>query len=260
MEVMSEVLFSIAEGIGRITINRPQQRNALNPRVLELLSKALLDAGRNRDVRVIAVTGAGDRVFCAGADLKPGSRGEAGAKGFARSDYRRLLVEILRCPKPTVALARGHVMAGGLGILLACDLALSCDDIHFSTPEIQVGMFPMMVLALLHRHVGRKRAAEMLFMGERIPAASAMEYGIVNRVFPRSRFDVSATEYLSKLAGESSAILRLGKEAIGRIEDAGLAEELEYLEGALERVMSTGDSREGILAFVEKRRPVWKDE
>ncbi len=258
--LMSEVLFTIEDGIGLITINRPGQRNALNRAVLEGMRAAVQSARQNGAVRVVALTGAGDRAFCAGADLKAAGSSESGEEGFGRSDYRHLLTDLLECPKPTVALARGHVMAGGLGLLLACDLALACDDIHFSTPEIQVGMFPMMVLALLFRHVGRKRAIEMLFLGERIPAAAAREYGIVNNVFPRPQFDASSSEYLQKLAGKSSKILELGKEAISRTQDAPLVEELEYLESVLERVMSSEDSREGIRAFLEKRKPVWKQD
>ncbi len=257
---MNEVLFSIHEGIGRITINRPDQRNALNPAALEGIREALLNAGRNPAVRVIAFTGAGDKVFCAGADLKATDADETGKGNFGRSDYRHLLAEMLQCPKPTVALARGHVLAGGLGILLACDLALACEDVYFSTPEIHVGMFPMMVSALLYRHVGRKRAAEMLFLGERVPARQAEAYGIVNHVLPRDKFEAGSSDYLQKLAAMSTHILRLGKEAVSRIEDAALTQELEYLEGALAKVMSSEDSREGIRAFLEKRKPVWKEE
>lgn len=255
---MSEVLFTIQDGIGLITINRPGQRNALNPAVLDGMRAAVQSAGQNRAVRILALTGAGERVFCAGADLKSAGASEPGGEGFGRGDYRRLLTDLLKCPKPTVALARGHAMAGGLGLLLACDLALACDDIHFSTPEIEVGMFPMMVLALLFRHVGRKRAVEMLFLGERIQAPVALECGIVNAIFPRPQFDASSAEYLHKLAGKSSEILKLGKEAIYRTQGNALIQELEYLESALERVMSSEDSREGIRAFLEKRRPKWK--
>jgi enoyl-CoA hydratase/carnithine racemase len=145
-----------------------------------------------------------------------------------------------------------------MGILLACDLALACEDVHFSTPEINVGMFPMMVLALLIRHAGRKRATEMLFLGEQIRADLALEYGIVNQVFPRDRFGSCSSEYLRKLAEKSSSILKLGKEAIAQVRDATLPGELEYLESALARVMSSEDSREGIRAFLEKRKPEWK--
>jgi enoyl-CoA hydratase/carnithine racemase len=150
-------------------------------------------------------------------------------------------------------------MAGGLGILLACDLSLACDDIHFSTPEIHVGMFPMMVLALLYRHVGRKKAIEMMFLGEQMPAASALQYGMLNQVFPRSQFDARAEEFLTKLVTKSPTILRLGKEAIRKSENLALPEALEFLESSLARLMESEDSQEGIRAFIEKRKPQWKN-
>ena len=258
---MSGVLYSVQDRIASITINRPEQRNALNSAVLEGLRDSMRQAVDDGEVRVIAITGAGDKVFCAGADLKASLArdAETADQDFGRANFRRLLLDIYHCPKPTVALARGHVMAGGLGIFLACDLSLACDDIHFSTPEIQVGMFPMMVLALLYRHIGRKKATEMIFLGERISAPEAKLMGIVNHVYPRESFEASAFEFVSKAAGKSGAILRMGKEAIRAAECLALPEALHYLEAALARVMTSEDSKEGIRAFLEKRQPRWKD-
>ncbi len=255
-----QVSSALDSGVLTLTIRRPEQRNSLNQAVVQGLAAAFRQAAGNRAVRVIALTGAGDKVFCAGADLKTALSGDRDGEGFARSAYRELLLEILHCPKPTVALARGHVLAGGMGILLACDLALACDDIHFSTPEIGVGMFPMMVLAFLYRHLGRKQATEMLFLGERVPAEAARNLGMVNQIYPRAQFDAKAGEFLNKLADKSGRILELGKKAIARVEDRMLLEDLEYLESALAEVMSTSDCREGIQAFIEKRKPQWKDE
>jgi enoyl-CoA hydratase/carnithine racemase len=254
---MSEVLTFFEQGVARIAINRPQQRNALNSAVLLGLRRSLRDASDRSDVRVITLTGEGDQVFCAGADLKA-SRGEG--DHFGPGDFRQLLLDIHRCPKPTVALARGHVMAGGLGLFLACDLALACDDVHFSTPEINVGMFPMMVLALLYRVVGRRKAAQMIFLGERMSAAAARDCGIVNQVFPRATFEGAADTFVRRLAEKSGVILRLGKEAIAAVEDLPLPVALDYLESALARLMKTDDSKEGIRAFLEKRKPRWIDD
>ena len=256
-----EVLYALDEGVARITINRPAARNALNEAVLTGLRESLARAAADPAARVVSLTGAGTRVFCAGADLKAAraSAASGSAPDFGRGAFRQLLVDLAEHPKPTVALARGHVLAGGLGILLACDLALACDDIHLSTPEINVGMFPMMVLALLVRHVGRKRAAELVLLGENISAAEAERLGLVNRVYERAAFDAAADEVVSSLAAKSSHILRLGKEAMQRVEGLRLREALEHLESALAGVMSSEDSREGIRAFVEKRRPEWRD-
>lgn len=255
-----QVSSALDSGVLTLTIRRPEQRNALNQAVIQGLAAAFRGAARDRAVRVIALTGAGEKVFCAGADLKSALASDRGGEGFNRSAYRELLLEIRHFPKPTVALARGHVLAGGMGILLTCDLALACDDIHFSTPEINVGMFPMMVLALLFRHVGRKKATEMLFLGERVPAGAARDLGIVNQVYPRAEFDAKAGEYLRKLADKSSRILELGKKAIARTEYRMLREDLKYLESMLSQVMSTSDCQEGLRAFLEKRNPGWKDE
>jgi enoyl-CoA hydratase len=253
---MSAVLTSFERGVARIAINRPQQRNALNNAVLAGLRSSLREAAERSDIRVITLTGEGDQVFCAGADLKA-SLAEGGH--FGRSDFRQLLLDLHNCPKPTVALARGHVMAGGLGLFIACDLSLACDDVHFSTPEIHVGMFPMMVLALLYRVVGRKKATEMIFLGERISAVVARDYGIVNQVHSRETFDAAAHEFVRRLADKSGGILRLGKEATAAVEGLPLPAALEYLESALERLMTTEDSKEGIRAFIEKRKPQWKE-
>jgi enoyl-CoA hydratase len=255
-----EIKSSLNAGILTLTIHRPEQGNALNHAVIKGLADAIGQTAENRAVRVLALTGAGDRVFCAGADLKSALGETDQGRGLLRRAYHELLVAILRCPKPTVALARGHVLAGGLGILLACDLALACDDIDFSTPEIHVGMLPMMVMALLCRHAGRKKAVEMMVLGERVTADAAASLGIVNHVYPRQQFEKETAEFLRKIADKSGSILRLGKEALWKLECRVLEEDLEFFESALAGVMSTADSQEGMRAFLEKRPPAWKDE
>jgi enoyl-CoA hydratase/carnithine racemase len=258
---MADEVSSILEsGILGVSIHRPEQRNSINAAVMTGLTAALRQAAANRAVRVVTLTGAGDKVFCAGADLKSSQSQEPVTSGFSPLAYRELLLEILRCPKPTVALARGHVLAGGLGLVLACDFALACDDIHVSTPEIQVGMFPMMVMALLVRHVGRKRAFEMAFLGARLPAAGAMQFGILNHVYARDQFEIEAGRFVQKLAEKSAAIVRLGKEALLHMEAPRLEADLMDLESALFKVMSCADSKEGMRAFLEKRKPQWQDE
>jgi len=250
-------LFSADAGVGRITINRPEKSNALNPEVLTQLRRILKEAAEDSGVRVITLTGAGEKVFCAGADLRASLAAESRSEAFCRSDVRQLLLDIVECPKPTVVLARGHVMGGGLGIVLASDLCLACDDVYFSTPEIQVGLFPMMVLGLLYRNVGRKKATEMMFLGERIPAPRAQELGIINHAYGRDQFEAAADEFVYKLATKSSKILKMGKAAISRILDEKLPSEEKFLEAALGDVMATDDSKEGIRAFVERRPPRW---
>ncbi len=253
---MDEVLYSVEAGAGRIIINRPQKSNALNPAVLGQMRRILDSASGDRNVRLITITGAGGRVFCAGVDLKFYLATESG-EWAGRSDFRQLLLDIVRFPKPTVTLVKGHVMGGGLGIVLASDLCLACDDIHFSAPEIQVGMFPMMVMGLLYRNIGRKKAPEMMLLGDRITALQAQEFGIINHVFNRDQFEAAAAGFVQNLASKSATILKMGKRAISRLLDKKLPEEERFLESALAEVMATTDSKEGIRAFVEKRPPNW---
>ena len=254
---MDNVFFAKEAGVGKITINRPEKSNTLDAEIIRTLRRMIQSAEADPNLRILTVTGSGERVFCAGVDLKASLASGKGEEGFGRSDFRQLLFELVRFPKPTVALARGHVMGGGLGIVLACDLCLACEDVHFSTPEIQVGMFPMMVFGLLHRHVGRKKATEMMFLGERIMAPQAKELGIINHAIPREQFDIRAEEFLRSLAQKSTTILSMGKAAVSHLMDENLHEEEIFLESALVEVMATEDSREGIRAFVEKRPPRW---
>ena len=251
---MDEVLFSIDEGEGRVTINRPGKSNALNPDVLHQLRQTIRMAGEDPNVRVLTISGAGEKVFCAGMDLKTALLAEGSGQGFDSTNFRQLLLDVAYCPKPTIALARGHVMGGGLGIVLACDLCIACDDVHFSTPEILVGMFPMMVLGLLYRNVGRKKATELMLLGERISATQAQQFGIINHAYPRNRFQAESSELVRKLADKSPAILLLGKKAISQTLDRTLSQEEKFLESALADVLNTEDSKTGIRAFAEKKR------
>lgn len=254
---METVLFSKQDGIGRIAINRPEKSNALNREMIRSMSQKLRAAGEDPEVRLIALTGAGEKTFCAGIDLQSSLSQPEEGEDFGRSDFRQLLMDIVQFPKPTVALVRGHVMGGGMGLLLASDLCLACEDVRFSTPEIRVGMFPMMVMALLYRNVGRKKATEMMFMGEQLTAGQAREFGIINHFYSRESFDSESGRFLQKLTQKSISILQMGKEAISRLLDDDLWAQEKFLESALSEVMSTPDSKEGIRAFIEKRPPKW---
>ena len=159
--------------------------------------------------------------------------------------------------KPTLCAANGHVLAGSLGLALACDLILAREGARFGTPEINVGVFPFMIMALIYRNVGRKKTNELLLLGDQISAEEAERIGIVNRVVPADEFDAAVADWAGKLAAKSPLMMRLGKDAMYRQQDMAFADALEYLQSQLTLAFSTEDIQEGVKAFFEKRDPVW---
>ncbi len=254
-----EVSTQIQDGAARLTIDREAARNALSPEVISGLLAALDQAEQDPAVRVVVLTGAGQKVFCAGGDLG----GMAGDGFLASHDGRRtygtLLLRLQSFPKPTVARINGHALAGGLGLVLACDLAVAVDSAGFGTPEIDRGLFPMMLMALLQRHLGRKRTLELILTGERITAARALELGLVNRIAPAAGFEAAVDALVASLKGKSQAILALGKRAYLTSEDLPLAQAVEMLAANLSLNVLAEDAAEGVTAFLEKRPPAWKD-
>ena len=253
------VLYNVRDNVATITLNRPQARNALNDQLLADLDAALQQADDDPTVRVIVLTGAGERVFCAGGDLSMlGAEGPVLEAHRARAAYAHLLRRMTRLGKPLLAAVNGHALGGGLGLVLACDLAIAAERATFGTPEIGVGLFPMMVMALLFRNVGRKKGMELILTGERISAAEAERMGIINRAVPDDEFEAAVAEMAGKLARHSPAVLRLGREAFHTMADMDFDAALEYLQGMLTLNLLTEDAQEGIRAFLEKRRPVWR--
>ncbi|MET0614633.1 MAG: enoyl-CoA hydratase-related protein, partial [Thermoleophilaceae bacterium] len=171
--------------------------------------------------------------------------------------FPRLFQTILQLGKPTICAANGHVLAGALGLALACDLIVAKKSATFGTPEINVGVFPFMIMALIYRNVPRKKANELLLLGERISAQEAREAGIVNRVVPDEEFDAAVADWAGKLAGKSPVLMKLGKDAMYRQLDMPLDEALEYLRSQLSIAFTTEDIQEGVKAFFEKRDPNW---
>jgi enoyl-CoA hydratase/carnithine racemase len=254
-----EVRYEVQGGTGRLTIDREAQRNALSPGVVQGLLEALKAADADPAVRVLVLTGAGPKVFCAGGDL-----GGMSGDGFlalhdARRGYGQLLQAFQACSKPTIARVNGHALAGGLGLVLACDLAVATEDAGFGTPEIDRGLFPMMVMALLQRHVGRKRALELVLTGDRLTAKQALEWGLVSRVVPAAELDQATDALAQKLAGKSRAIVALGRRSFFTAEDLPLGQAVEFLSSQLSLNVLAEDAAEGVTAFLEKRPPKWND-
>ena len=239
-------------------INREAQRNAISAEALDLFLDSMDRAENDDAVRVVLVTGTGDRAFCAGADLAAGigGSGEKGADAFSR--YAGLLKRLAGCPKPTVARVNGSCMAGGMGLMLACDIAIATDKAKFGTPEVNVGLFPMMIGAAIFRNVTRKKAMEMVLLGERLGADAALEMGLLTRVVAPEDLDREVAQVLDTLKSKSPIGMKIGKEAFYRMADMPFEEALDYLSGKLGEVAATEDAVEGITAFIEKRKPVFR--
>jgi enoyl-CoA hydratase len=254
------LLYDVAgNGVATITLNQPDTRNALSNEVLSELIAAF-EAARDDDaVRCVVLGSSHDRVFSSGANLG-GFAGDVPLvhKHFGSDRFVKLFRLIGELGKPSICAANGHVLAGSLGIALACDLIVAKDGAEFGTPEINVGAFPFMIMALIYRNVPRKRTNELLLLGERISAQDAKEAGIVNKVVPAEEFDAAVADWAAKLASKSPVIMRLGKDAIFRQQDMAFMDALEYLHAQLSLALSTEDIVEGVSAFFEKREPQWK--
>jgi enoyl-CoA hydratase len=253
------VLYTVADGAATITLNEPSTRNALSPAVLNGLISSFERARDDEAVRVVVLASSHDTVFSSGANLGGFAADVALVhKHFGSDRFVSLFKLIVGLGKPTLCAARGHVLAGALGIALACDLIVAGEDATFGTPEINVGAFPFMIMALIYRNIGRKKANELLLLGERWSAQEALAAGLVNKVVAAGEFDAAVGEWATKLASKSPLIMRLGKEAMRRQLDMPLDDALDYLRAQLTLAISTDDIVEGVTAFFEKRDPEWK--
>jgi enoyl-CoA hydratase len=256
----AKVLYSVDErGVATITLNDPDTRNALSPELLGGLIESFQRARDEDQVRCIVLRSSHERTFSSGANLG-GFAAETALvhKHFGGERFVGLFKLIGELGKPTICAAGGHVLAGALGVALACDLIVAGETASFGTPEINIGAFPFMIMALIYRNVPRKKANELLLLGEHWSAEQALEAGIVNRVVPDADLDATVADWAGKLAGKSPVIMRLGKEAMRRQLDMPLDDALDYLRAQLTIAQSTEDIVEGVGAFFEKRDPVWK--
>jgi enoyl-CoA hydratase len=246
-------------GVATITLNDPDTRNALSAELLGGLIESFERAREDGEVRCIVLASSHETVFSSGANLG-GFAQEVPLveKHFASERFVALFKLIGALPKPTVCAAGGHVLAGALGIALACDLIVASEEATFGTPEINVGTFPFMIMALIYRNVPRKKANELLLLGERFSAQEALQAGLVNKVVPAQDLDAAVGAWAVKLAGSSPVIMRLGKEAMRRQLDMPLDDALDYLRAQLTLALSTEDIVEGVTAFFQKREPQWK--
>jgi enoyl-CoA hydratase len=246
-------------GVATIALDQPETRNALSDALLGELIEAFGAAREDDRVRCVVLTSTHEKVFSSGGNLAGFASDEPLIHKHLETTGRfpRLFRLIGELGKPTLCAANGHVLAGALGLALACDLIVAREGVRFGTPEINVGVFPFMVMALIYRNVGRKKTNELLLLGKEVEAAEAERIGIVNRVVPAAEFDAAVQAWAAQLAAKSPLLMRLGKDAMYRQQDMAFADALEYLQAQLSLAFSTEDIQEGVKAFFEKRDPVW---
>ena len=242
-----------------VTLHYPERRNAIGPVMTSEFIGVLTEARLDPAVRVIVLTGEG-KTFCAGGDfgqMTQGGKLPAEEKPL-RGDYVDLLLALWRSPKPVIAKVNGHALGGGLGLVAASTMAIAADTALLGTPEIEVGLFPMMIMAVLSRLMPRRRLVEMMLLGQKLSATEAREAGIVGRVVPASELDAAVDAVAVALASKSASTIRLGLTALADHEELELREALPMLRDRLGECLATDDAREGLTAFLEKRPPQWK--
>jgi enoyl-CoA hydratase/carnithine racemase len=240
-----------------ITLFYPERRNAIGPQMVNELLWALYDAHADEDVRVIVLTGEG-KAFCAGGDFAQMTGKADGPELPPKGDYADLLLAMTRTEKPIVARVNGAAMGGGLGLVAASTFAVAQEDAKLGTPEIDVGLFPMMIMAVLARLVPRRRLLEMMLFGQKLDADTAKTLGILNRVVHEGELDKSVAEITGQLVKKSGKTIALGLRAFAAQDDLDLEKALPLLRERLAECLATDDAREGLMAFLEKRGPVWK--
>ncbi|RMH44634.1 MAG: hypothetical protein D6689_01995 [Deltaproteobacteria bacterium] len=254
------ILYGDADApVARITLNRPAKRNPIGPRTIAELRHAFGRAKADAAIRAVVLTGTGE-AFSAGGDLSAMSGGGEDPAGtdLPAGSLVDLLEDMHALGKPIVASVNGHALAGGLGLMLACDLALASDKATFGTTEVKVGLWPMMITAEIVRNIGRKKALELMLTGDRINAAEAERIGLINRVVPHDELDAEAMALAHKLARRSPAVIAKGLDAFYRAQDMSYGDALRFLEGKLGEVLALEDAREGLMAFLQKREPNFK--
>ena len=256
----STLRYDVSEaGVATIALDQPETRNALSDELLGELIAALTEARDDRAARCVVLTSTHEKVFSSGGNLA-GFAAEVPLvhKHFGTDRFPGVFRLLGELGKPSICAANGHVLAGALGLALACDLIVAREGARFGTPEINVGLFPFMIMALIYRNVPRKKTNELLLLGEQISAQEAERIGIVNRVLPAEEFEEGVREWAEKLAAKSPVMMKLGKDAMFRQQDMAFADALDFLRAQLTIAFSTEDIQEGVKAFFEKRPPQWK--
>lgn len=255
------LLTDVKEHIATLTLNRPEVRNSLNAGLMEELVDALGQARDDAEVRVVVLKGAGDKAFCAGADL--GKIEDQAKEGIVAArahliKYAEIILALVDVGKPTIAQVQGYALAGGCGLVAACDLAVASENASFAVPEINVGIWGMIITAPMFRCVMTKPGLEMFYTGNRISAVEAHRIGLVNRVVPPERLEEETKKLAQTIAGKSPFALKMGREAFYTARDMEYTKAVKYLRELVPVLSCSEDAAEGIRAFLEKRAPQWK--
>ncbi len=251
-----DLLYEVKEKIAWMTINRESRSNALNPEMIDLFLEYMDQAEADDNVRGVCITGIGDKVFCSGADLISTVGGEGRTDGIEK--FVELLKKFASFSKPLTARVNGHCVAGGIGLILSCDMVYAREGVKFGTPEVNVGLFPMMITALIFRNARRKKALEMIYTAKMLSAREAEDIGFVTRAVPAEDLDRVVHETLKVIATKAPLAMRLGRRALAATQDMELDEALDYLCVQFGAIAGTEDAKEGLAAFLEKRDPVWR--
>jgi len=256
----NDLLYEVRDRVAFLTINREDRRNAISQKMILSFLDRLADVDQDNQIGAVCLTGAGEKAFCSGADLGVtlAEQGENPMSG--PRNYARLLKQMAKCGKPIVARVNGPCLAGGMGLMLSCDIVIARNDAYFRTPEVNVGIFPMMVGALLYRNLPRKMAVDMALTGRKISAPEAERMGMITRAVVPDRLDIEVEDTLKMLVSKSPIGTRIGKEAFRAMSDMPFEDAVDYLCEALGRVISTQDALEGMTAFLQKRPPKFTGE
>lgn len=254
----NEILYEVKKHVAFLTINREERRNSLSQDMITAFLGYFNRIEQDEEVRAVCVTGVGEKAFCSGADLVSTLGGSMEDALSGARNYAELLKVMTRCGKPLVARVNGPCLAGGIGVMLSCDIVIARKDTFFCTPEVNVGVFPMMVGALLFRNVNQKKLMDMVLTGRKILAPEAENIGLITRSVEPSSLDEEVQKTLKILASKSPIGIRIGKAAFRAIDTMLFESAIDYLCEALGKVISTEDAKEGMMAFVEKREPMFK--
>jgi len=257
------IIVKVSDHVGYLTINRPEARNALNEATLNETILALHQLNDDAEVRVIQIQGAGDKAFCAGGDLKNMiSNMKQNSITIERftGNYARLIDTLIHSKRPTIAAVQGYALAGGCGLAAVCDITLASEQATFGLPEINIGIWGAIISAPLARIIGLKKAMELLYTGRKVKAPEALAIGLVNQVVPHDELEATARKLAADIAAKSPLALSMGREALIHTQDMELMKSIKYLRYMVTTLMGSEDANEGISAFLEKRKPLWKNQ